>query len=756
MSPRPVAAIICAVGVLSSAWAVGALFASAWWVRPALVLTAGIVLTGVVARRLATHAWQVVIAQLLALVLILAQFFPARPGRPSTLFLGVVPTPSTGAAWLDLLSQAVASLRTNIAPAPVVAGTAFLLAAALALLVLVADALAVTLEMPAIAGLPMLTPFLTAVANGDGSLPVQYFLLPTLAWLLLLAETDHDWIARWVHGGAPSADHRHQGVPGAVLARRWGGALGVGSAALALALLIPVIVPTLPTQYLLGGWGNASRGSGQVGYSPNIDLSVDLQSTSQTAVLRYTTDDPEPPPLRVGVSSRFEDGRWIPDRVDATPSRSPGLPAVGGAVPSATRKINVLETRLEEPFLAAPYPLTHGTVTNAQWAVDGETGVAVTDRTPSSYSLDYLEVRPSHRQLAAARVDGNGLSRSYTRVDMQSRRALEPYVDWFDAGSSYDTAMEIQSWLRTEGEFTYSLQLEPPPAGMGRLDAQRTALARFLESKRGYCVQYATTMVLLARMKGIPARMVTGFLPGRVENGTYTVLASDAHAWPELYFNDIGWIRFEPTPGQRSDEPPPYARPTDQASPTPTATAQGPTASSTGRQDSERDDLPLDEEEASAEDGSGGALSRLPALLLVLLAVFSVVPLASRLELRRRLAGADDAERVERQWEHLRSQLADLGVDPPDVLTVDEQRRYIVERGLLEGDAASALQRISSTVTLARYAPDRPLPDLTAETRTVRRAVARSRTYGELARAVLLPRSGIAALRGPLGRVTRR
>jgi hypothetical protein len=69
------------------------------------------------------------------------------------------------------------------------------------------------------------------------------------------------------------------------------------------------------------------------------------------------------------------------------------------------------------------------------------------------------------------------------------------------------------------------------------------------DSKQGFCDYYATAMVVLARSAGIPARPAFGFATGTFDpsQGKYTVLQSDAHAWPELYFPGIGWVEFEPT-----------------------------------------------------------------------------------------------------------------------------------------------------------------------------------------------------------------
>ena len=81
----------------------------------------------------------------------------------------------------------------------------------------------------------------------------------------------------------------------------------------------------------------------------------------------------------------------------------------------------------------------------------------------------------------------------------------------------------------------------------------------FYETRRGYCTQFATAMIMMARAQGIPARMAIGFIPGTREGSSNIVRASDAHAWPELYFQGSGWLRFEPT-ASRSGPPVSSAR----------------------------------------------------------------------------------------------------------------------------------------------------------------------------------------------------
>jgi hypothetical protein len=74
--------------------------------------------------------------------------------------------------------------------------------------------------------------------------------------------------------------------------------------------------------------------------------------------------------------------------------------------------------------------------------------------------------------------------------------------------------------------------------------------------RQGYCDYYATAMVVLARMAGLPARLVVGYASGTYdpENARYVVTEADAHSWVEVYFSGYGWIEFEPTAGREGIE----------------------------------------------------------------------------------------------------------------------------------------------------------------------------------------------------------
>jgi transglutaminase-like putative cysteine protease len=107
--------------------------------------------------------------------------------------------------------------------------------------------------------------------------------------------------------------------------------------------------------------------------------------------------------------------------------------------------------------------------------------------------------------------------------------------------TTFDKVQAIESWL---GENTkYSLDAPLSPHGVDVVDD-------FLfHSRLGWCEQIASSLVVMARSAGIPARLVTGFAPGARDalTGRFVVRERDAHAWAEIYFPGVGWQGFDPT-----------------------------------------------------------------------------------------------------------------------------------------------------------------------------------------------------------------
>ncbi len=111
-----------------------------------------------------------------------------------------------------------------------------------------------------------------------------------------------------------------------------------------------------------------------------------------------------------------------------------------------------------------------------------------------------------------------------------------------DAVSPLDKALAIENYLRHEGGFEYSQDIESPPTNADGVDW-------FLfETKTGYSDYFGSSMTVLLRAVGVPARMAAGYAPGELDiTGRWAVRDSDSHGWTQAYFPGHGWIDFEPT-----------------------------------------------------------------------------------------------------------------------------------------------------------------------------------------------------------------
>lgn len=116
-----------------------------------------------------------------------------------------------------------------------------------------------------------------------------------------------------------------------------------------------------------------------------------------------------------------------------------------------------------------------------------------------------------------------------------------------DPANPYDLARTMEGYLRDPANFTYDTDIrDVRNAQCGGL----STVECFARTRAGYCDPYASTMTILLRASGIPARIAYGFLPGtRGADGLELVSASLAHYWVEVYFPSIGWIEFDPTGG---------------------------------------------------------------------------------------------------------------------------------------------------------------------------------------------------------------
>jgi transglutaminase-like putative cysteine protease len=741
------------------------LFTSDSWFPQAVAAVALVAVVGVAMRASVRSRAVVVLVQLVVAAYAILLRFAADT------FAYLLPTPQTFELANDYGLAAIATIQKHSAPAPLSDGVTFWLVVAAALVAVVVDAASATWQSPAAAGLPLLTAYLITAANGSDALPPTSFLVPVLVWLVMLHVSARSRLGRWGTTSATSPD-RADGDRGdrSALWSLSKGAFRFGSLAVLAALVIPAVLPHFPPHYFADGLAR-SPGAGEggtVGFNDTLDLTRSLQSTDQTPVLRYATTGSGRSPLRALATSVYSNGEWVGGGRSTGPDRALPLPL------SSTRNdyiMNVNENTLQAPRLAAPYPVVAVSADGIDWSIDPVTHDVRVNRVARDYQVTYTDIVPDAqvlRQAGAPDVTGR---QDVRPDDLAVPREMRPLVQrWADdvtggKDTYLDKAIAIQDHLRDTDVYTYNLDLGPPLRdGAGRdVEPIRT----FYETRRGYCVQFASAMIFMARAEGIPARMAIGFLPGSRQGSSYIVRASDAHAWPELYFEGSGWIRFEPTPGGRAGSPPPYAigstDGTGGAGQTPdvqepTSTAKTPVR----RQDNAGSDLGNDGTTGPwfADYLSSGHLITLTAVLIGLLGA-SLMPLTAWfIRLRRRRRAASRQELIEVEWEDLTAHLGDLGLSPPPGGTLRQWREHVVHSGHLDATNAMVMDRVTATLERARYdRPERTTPEQTLalhrDIRAIRRAISRSRALRTRLRSFFWPSAAVAAWRR-LGAMIRR
>lgn len=137
---------------------------------------------------------------------------------------------------------------------------------------------------------------------------------------------------------------------------------------------------------------------------------------------------------------------------------------------------------------------------------------------------------------------------TYLQVPEHIQDSFDDVLGRITQKDAYTSALQVAALLAQQTE--YSLQPGRTPFG------KDFATYFYFENKRGYCVHYATVATLLLRMNQVPARFVSGYAVNpndfnRLEDGRYEALVTgdNAHAWAEVYYQRLGWLPVETTPG---------------------------------------------------------------------------------------------------------------------------------------------------------------------------------------------------------------
>ncbi len=701
------ACLLAGVATVAVAVTIDPLIEGSAWLAPTVVAVLGVTIGGVLCALGRAHAvLAVAVTALVGFVILNALFAPSF-----ATFGGFVPTPASYLALADLVVTGIDTSNRVVVPAPDGADIQALVAVATTVVAFVVQALAVWARLPGVAGLPLLLTVCVPAALAPAGIGVQGFVIAALGFLALTLTDADERIRQW----GPLLRRRATTTTNPAASAFAAPALLAGVVALVVAVVLPTVVPGLGRNNLnevvqdTFGEGGVQRVRT---VNPFVNLGTDLNQPDDVEVLTYVTDVGAPAPLRIVTTDVVDSQGWGPSTpevpVDQTVEAPlPRPPGAGDDVLAAAPRVltDIQVTGLEQLYLPLPYPASTIDI-DGTWLYDPLTlnVFSGTDNTlGKTYSVSSYDISPDAQRLRdAPPPPGDVIDRYTTLPDLPASVAQLAAEVTAGAPTAYDQASALQAFFRTEGGFVYDLDV----ANSGDIDATES----FLLERRGFCAQFSSSMALMARSLGIPARVAVGFLPGEpLGAGVYSVSIRDAHAWPELYFEGVGWVRFEPTPATRTGAPPTWSAP-DEAEPSPEASAS---IESSAQPSPTPTPTPTATEAAPAGAASTGG-SGWAWVLPVLLALAAGAVLAPRGWRRARdvwrwRRHVDDARAsADVAWAVLAERAADLGWNWGQG-TVRREASGLVAGAELTPPGRDALWRLVEAAERSRFAA-RPLP----------------------------------------------
>ncbi|SFK61348.1 transglutaminaseTgpA domain-containing protein [Geodermatophilus ruber] len=765
------AAVATALGTL----ALVPVFAGRSWLPPVLAAVAVVAAGGLALRAAGSLLWAglsggrpvpalwgglgvllVPLGQLALLACLLTALF-----APATAFLGWFPTPASLPELASVFTDGSAELREQAPPALPLTGLVALTVLMVGGVAVVVDLITVAGRQPALAGLGLLVLFCVPVSTVTGSIGLLAVAAPAAGLALLL------WSDQQRRVGNQPLWGRRSMLAGTLPALR------TAVVAVVLGVVVGAVVPTLAEGRVTAGLGPGS-GGGSTGTAldPAAALQGQLTLDEPIDLLRVDASVDDPGYLRVVALEVYDAAQgWSLGNLDGEMSvaDSDALAPLPGR--REGRPVDALITALghEDRFLPVFLsPLAVTVDDPQQWRFDPGTSTVFGRDTATAgrtYSVVSVEPRPTERELVTAGPlpAGSPVAERFTALPPMDPGVIG-LVETLTAGATtpYERVRAIYAHFTDPANgYQYSLSTAPGTSGDDLLD--------FLRLRRGYCEQYAGAMAALVRVAGVPARVVLGYTPGTVQpDGSRLVTSDDAHAWVEVYFDDLGWVPFDPTPidADRAVELPWSPRPQDQQVDdrveAPVAPLPGPTAPAPqpGRVPQGAPAAPLVQEPT---DRVRPVLLGTAAVLAV--AALGALPAGLRaLQRRRRLAEGSAAA----LWDELSATALDLGVAHDPARTprqvaaalagsvVDGSRagvRHVPAQAAV--DAVHLLARAEEVASYARPGGASADPELRAALVTARRGLQRTAPRGARLRAALWPASLVAALRARVLRAAR-
>ncbi|MBN2622744.1 MAG: DUF3488 domain-containing protein [Acidimicrobiales bacterium] len=453
----------------------------------------------------------------------------------------LLPTGDTFSVLGDDISTAWTLFGDVRAPAPVENGFIATTAGAVWVLAFVADWAAFRLAATFEALLPAATLFVFAAALGGAGSPVAsaaVFSAAALLYVLLHRTAHQESTTRWAGG------HRVHG--------RWS-LVSTGATIVGVAVVAGTVAgPNLPgaDAEAVVAWRDLNKDEPtRVVLSPIVQLETQLVDQPDIEVFNVRSDQPSY--WRLTSLDSFDGEIWRSSY--STDDAVGDLPrSFDAAVESRTVTQTITIEALGSVWLPAAYePVAVDTGDDQPTDFDPRSSTLMVDREVDSsdgFTYEVTSQLPnwSDDELRTASPEvPDDIADTYlplpddfpAEVEDAARRIVR------DAGTTYDMARALQDHLRT---FTYDATVGP---GHGE-----NALVEFLfQTQRGYCEQFSASFAAMARAVGLPSRVAIGFTSGVQDPNDptlYRVRGGHAHAWPEVFLGEYGWVPFEPTPGR--------------------------------------------------------------------------------------------------------------------------------------------------------------------------------------------------------------
>jgi len=506
------------------------------------------------------------------------------------------------------------------------------------------------------------------------------------------------------------------------------GALVLGSIT---ALVAGVVGPRLPGAASDAVWDTRRGGTDVTRIeSPLVDIRSRLVDQSTREMFRVQTNAGSY--WRVATLSSFDGSRWKLDRSDLSPAGELPRQRPSNRL-QITQQIEIGDGLRGQLVPAAPEPV-EADGDDLRWSARNSTLlVADPDGLQSGDMISVVSSAPRYypRQLDRATANKPPGITDYLALpgglpDSVTELAAEVTAD---ATTPYQRARAMQDWFRSE--FDYSLEVQ---GGHGN-----NAIEAFLRLRVGYCEQFAGTFAAMARSVGLPARVAVGYTPGTYleELETFSVAGRNAHAWPEVWFDDLGWVAFEPTPGRGApgNEPytgvnaaqdegqgPPESAPPGQGGggPAPTTTTQATPSSGPGPGGNQPDEVPEFDQAGGATGastpGSGPSrdLSGVATPALIVLAILGAVALAPAIirRVRKQHLGVDPASAIVGIYSRLQALVAAAGTPTTAAATPHEFSKRAAQT--VPG-VRNEFTKLTDAVTASAFGPSDAIDQGTVE-----------------------------------------